>query len=261
MLRQALDAAEQQEQQQLLPTVDSDTTLSLVAGNEEYGSLTKTASEGDDESGVEDSTLENDSDDDDEEPLQPSETTYLYRCFSWIRSLVMLVANVDNLWDSPVLGRRSRQTWCVVLFWFTMLATGYALERTTFKLMVDRTGPFRLFSAVALTATHALLLSLGMLVSNITTKSWGGFSRALGIPIVDVGCKFVSYLRMCAQSHNSLVRFIDDSNGTAGYGALAVGSNFGESCTTHSHCHSGTTHHSPDVLLYPICSSRRLLYF
>ena len=184
-----MDAAERQ--QQLLPKVEAEMT-SLLAGNEEYGSFAK-ITEGDDESGDEEhSTFGNDSNDDDEEHLIPCETTYLYRCFSWIRSLVMLVANVDNLWDSPVLGRRSRQTWCVVLFWFTMLATGYALERTTFKLMVDRTGPFRLFSAVALTATHALLLSLGMLVSNITTKSWGGFSRALGIPIVDVGCKFVS---------------------------------------------------------------------
>ena len=66
MLRKALDAAEKQ--QQLLPPVDSETT-SLATGNDEYGSLAKT-SEGDDESGVEDSTFafgDDDDDDDDDE--------------------------------------------------------------------------------------------------------------------------------------------------------------------------------------------------
>ena len=188
MLRKALDAAEKQ--QQLLPPVDSETT-SLATGNDEYGSLAKT-SEGDDESGVEDSTFAFGDDDDDEEEmdLEPRRGSCLYKVFLWIYGLFLVIANVDNLWDSPT-HRRTRKTRCVVSFWFTMLAIAYALERTTFKLLVDRTGPFRLFSAVVLTATHATLLSLGMVISRLVNKSWGRGFKALGIPLVDVGCKFV----------------------------------------------------------------------
>lgn len=184
MLRKALDAAEKQ--QQLLPPVDSETT-SLATGNDEYGSLAKT-SEGDDESGVEDSTFAfgDDDDDDDEMDLEPRRTSSLYKLFSWVHGLFLVIANVDNLWDSPA-HRRTRKTWCVVSFWFTMLATAYALERTTFKLLVDRTGPFRLFSAVVLTATHAMLLGLGMVIARLVNKTWGRGFKTLGIPLVDVG--------------------------------------------------------------------------
>jgi hypothetical protein len=193
MLRKALDAAEQQQQQQqqqLLPNIDSETT-SLATGNDEYGSLAKT-SEGDDESGVEDSTFAfgDEDDDDEEEEQEPRQTNFVVKVVLWIHSLILVVANVDNLWDSPV-HRRSRQTWCVVSFWFTMLATSYAVERTTFKLLVDRTGPFRLFSSLVLTGTHAMLLSFGMVISRLVNKVWGRGFKTLGVPLVDVGCKLM----------------------------------------------------------------------
>jgi len=199
MLRKALDAAEQQQQQQqqqqFLPNVDSETT-SLATGNDEYGSLAKT-SEGDDESMVEDSTFAfGDEDDEDEEVgREPTgrQSNFLVKVIVWIHSLILVVANVDNLWDSPV-HRRSRQTWCVVSFWFTMLATSYAVERTTFKLLVDQTGPFRLFSTLVLTGTHAMLLSFGMVISRLMNKVWGRGFKTLGVPLVDVGCKLMPCL-------------------------------------------------------------------
>jgi hypothetical protein len=260
MLRKALDAAEKQ--QQLLPPVDSETT-SLATGNDEYGSLAKT-SEGDDESGVEDSTFafgDDDDDDDDEMDLEPRRASSLYKFFSCIHGLFLVIANVDNLWDSPT-HRRSRKTWCVVSFWFTMLATAYALERTTFKLLVDRTGPFRLFSAVVLTATHAMLLSLGMVISRLVKKTWGRGFKTLGIPLVDVGCKLL-YCRGCLFLSHSLTMLhdlVNNSNGAVRLGAPSVSDHFRESYTPHSHCHSGATHHPVDMPVFTIRSSRWLLY-
>jgi hypothetical protein len=199
MLRQALDAAKeeeenhQQQDEQQSQHSGSETT-SLATRPEDYGSimmdasLTKTTSEGDGSGSVGASTFGDEDDDADTLDAAPVESNCLWKGVLAIYNLTLVVANVDNLWDSPT-HRRTNRTWFVVLFWFTMLASGYAVERTTFKLLVDRTGPFRLFSAVVLTATHALLLSLGMLISNLINKSWSGIN-GLGIPIVDVGCEF-----------------------------------------------------------------------
>ena len=186
MLRKALDAAEKQEHHPSI--VDSETT-SLATGNDEYGSLAKT-SEDDDESGVEDSTFAFGDEDDEEEEMDlvPRRENSLQKFFRWIHGLFLVVANVDHLWDSPT-HRRTSTTWFVVSFWFALLTVAYALERITFKLLVDQAGPFRLFSAVVLTATHAILLSLGMLISRLVNTTWGRGFKTLGIPIVDVGCK------------------------------------------------------------------------
>lgn len=259
MLRKALDAAEKQ--QQLLPPADSETT-SLATGNDEYGSLAKT-SEGDDESDVEDSTFAfgDDDDDDDELDLEPRRGSSVYKFFLWIHGLFLVIANVDNLWDSPT-HRRTRKTWCVVSFWFTMLATAYALERTTFKLLVDRTGPFRLFSAVVLTATHAILLSLGMVISRLVNKTWGRGFKTLGIPLVDVGRKLASCLDCLCACHELTIlhTLVNNSNGAVGFGPPSPSYHFGVSYTANSHCHSGATHHSADLPLFAVHSSRRLLY-
>jgi hypothetical protein len=114
----------------------------------------------------------------DREPL-------MERCCLGVKDCFAMIADVDNLWDESE-GQITRRNRLLVLFWFFLLATAYAGERSTFYLLVDRTGPFRLFSAVMITSCHALLLALGMLLSAIQRRNFT--LKQLGLPIVDVGC-------------------------------------------------------------------------
>jgi hypothetical protein len=200
MLGKVLHAAEQQHRQE-------QSTISAASANliregkglathihEEYGSITKSDDDDDydnDGSGIEDSTTFAFGEDEEEDVMDEYSSRRDHCCLKliyWIHSLFLAVANVENLWDSPA-HRRTKKTWFVVLFWFTLLAVSYALERTTFKLLVDRMGPFRLFSAIVLTGSHALVLSMGLLIGRLVRKTWGRGFRSLGIPVVDVGCK------------------------------------------------------------------------
>jgi len=91
------------------------------------------------------------------------------------------------------------------LFWFLLLSFSYASERSTFKLIVDRVGPFRLFSAELIVGAHAILLGL-VLVGGVVWKKelheWSGggggsgnryrggvmeSGGGLGVPLADVG--------------------------------------------------------------------------
>jgi hypothetical protein len=240
--------AQQQQQQRLLNygaiTSSSITTSGQPAPDtSSYGEETG----GSEEEEEEDEDDDDDDDDDDEEEddeywqgedssLNGTTTTarresLLCRIWGGIKSFVLLVANVENLYDSdydsnqynnnnhhhhhhlpeessssslrqsPRLARRNS---IIVFFWFVILATTYTCERSTFKLLVDRAGPFRLFAVEMVTATHATLLGTGMFVSWLITKSnnhrrrnlraalFEGSSSdtgrlPLGIPIVDVG--------------------------------------------------------------------------
>ena len=49
-----------------------------------------------------------------------------------------------------------------VIFNCFLLAIAYSAERSTFKVLVDKAGPFRLLSAEVITGSHALVLGLGM---------------------------------------------------------------------------------------------------
>lgn len=133
------------------------------------------------------------------------------KAWNMIRNAFLVVANVENLWDSPMINNGGnnndnnhnhapsqaalrRRSYLVVLFWFFVLAGAYASERSTFKLLVDQAGPFRLFSVEMVTAVHAMMLGFGMLSSNIYRRMSGEAQDAsskipLGIPMVDVGCK------------------------------------------------------------------------
>jgi CRT-like, chloroquine-resistance transporter-like len=163
------------------------------------------------------------SDDDDEQSTSRPLTCYERLCatpvvgYVWTNTVyfVRLVANVENLWDDPytnnwpgdgavgqtmthttsngshpsrtlpagALSSLRRKNYLIVLFWFVVLAASYAGERSTFKLLVDRSGPFRLFAVLMLVACHAALLAIGIVISHLTKQVT---IRTLGIPVVDV---------------------------------------------------------------------------
>jgi len=60
-------------------------------------------------------------------------------------------------------------------------------ESSSFKVMVDKAGPFRLFSAEVITGVHALILGVGILISGVVNKKFE--IKPLGIPLANVGRK------------------------------------------------------------------------
>ncbi|KAK1735347.1 hypothetical protein QTG54_013961 [Skeletonema marinoi] len=143
-----------------------------------------------------------------------------------IRAVAVIIADVDNVWDSPENSTttsnnssnrsrranggnntRSSMVYDVItggtstirnrtaaIFWFVVLSISYASERSTFKIMVDRVGPFRLFSAEIILGLHVLFSSLAMVFWNIfwnkDKKEFGssyGSGFGLGLPLADVG--------------------------------------------------------------------------
>jgi CRT-like, chloroquine-resistance transporter-like len=115
------------------------------------------------------------------------------RLWRGLKTLVRVVANVENLWDSPHLNHQQhppslaarqlrRRNQYVVLFWFVVLASSYAGERSTFKLLVDRAGPFRLFTVQMITGTHILLMGTALVISYYRQRAR---FMALGVPLVD----------------------------------------------------------------------------
>jgi hypothetical protein len=198
MLRRALDAVEgakaaaaaaaQEEAETDIPGSES-TSLANESETRGYGSSANTAKNQEEEEDGMDSHSYDEEDsssyvsgdlwqEDKKEPL-------LHRCWVGVRECFTTIANVDSLWDDSE-GNITRRNQMAVLFWFFVLASAYAGERSTFYLLVDRTGPFRLFSAVMITASHAVMLGFGMLVSAVYRRNF--HFKALGIPIVDVGC-------------------------------------------------------------------------
>jgi hypothetical protein len=121
-----------------------------------------------------------------EDDKSEPESSLIEKTWNNLKDFVWVVVNVDNLWDSPT-ARRSGKNKAIVFFWFFILASGYAVERTSFKFLVDRSGPFRLISVQMVAAFHALIIATGMLLSAISKRDFA--IGSLGIPIIDVGSK------------------------------------------------------------------------
>lgn len=77
-----------------------------------------------------------------------------------------------------------------VLFWFLVLATAYASERGTFKVMVDRMGPFRMVvGAEIVMAVHALILALWIGIRSLTCGR-EQMKDTVMLPLADIGREF-----------------------------------------------------------------------
>jgi hypothetical protein len=197
MLRRALDAVEgakaaaaaaaNEETEMDIPGNES-TSLANEPDTRRYGSSTNTAKNQEEEDDMESHSYdEEDSSSYVSADLwqEDKKVRIVQRCWAGVRECFTTIANVDSLWDDSK-GTITRRNQLAVLFWFFVLASAYAGERSTFYLLVDRTGPFRLFAAVMITASHAVILGLGMLASTIYRRNF--HFKALGIPVVDVGC-------------------------------------------------------------------------
>lgn len=200
MLRHVLDAAEGAKAAAAAAEAEQ-TVTAAIPGESESTSLAQGSVDSNRPSGYGSTEADNQADNDDEESLDYDEedsTSYtstdfpedereprMERCWRGIKECFATIADVDNLWDESE-GHITRRNRLVVLLWFFLLATAYAGERSTFYLLVDRTGPFRLFTAVMITSCHALLLGLGMMISAMQRREFT--LRSLGLPIVDVGC-------------------------------------------------------------------------
>jgi hypothetical protein len=197
MLRQALDAAQQDQQTDAEGQSSSETTSLLQNASGQLYAATGVIEECDESGGYDEDSIDTNLEDSEfQSPV--AEDGLLQKGWRAVTFCFFLVANAENLWDSPGLNSSStrsssRRNNCVVLFWFFILCVSYACERSTFKLLVDRTGPFRLFAVEMITLSHALMIGLAMLISAIARKDFK--MQALGIPIVDVGRKFGAYWR------------------------------------------------------------------
>lgn len=60
----------------------------------------------------------------------------------------------------------------ILYFWVATLSLAYAFEKITFKILIDRAGPFRLFSAEIITSVHAIILILVMISIAIVRKKF-----------------------------------------------------------------------------------------
>ena len=105
--------------------------------------------------------------------------TWMWKLLDGMKEVARVVANVDDLWDSPdgttttTASRRRNKS--LVLFWFVVAASSYAGERSTFKLLIDRVSCYRLVAVQIVCFLHAVI---SCCITN--------FRHALGIPMVDV---------------------------------------------------------------------------
>lgn len=177
MLRQALE--EDEERTKLIhknnPPVEEAPSYGTRSDEGQLSTYDEEESEDDDEDD-DDVTL------DDEDALPP---TCFQKFCKTINDTFVVIANVENLWDtdSNVDPSNRRRNHLIVLFWFVVLAASYAGERTTFKLLSDQSGPFRIFSVEVVTATHAIMLGVFMILGRVLGY---GSKLSLGISLVDV---------------------------------------------------------------------------
>ena len=234
---------------------------------------------------------------------------HVNRIGATIRAGAVILADVDNVWDSPDanLTRRNSLTnygtidcddnsrisnptrasviynavtgttaptrnRAAVLFWFLLLSLSYASERSTFKLLVDRVGPFRLFSAELIVGGHAVLLSFIVLVGEEwrrrQKKDEGHdflVANGLPIPLADIGCKLhlrVYQTLICCFFYSITLIFPSIlSDGCAGHNILATVCYQWFTCPTCVNGHSSSNNHPIDCLVRCMFFSKKDFHF
>eukprot|EP00979_Chaetoceros_neogracilis_P006266 scaffold1264_cov263-Chaetoceros_neogracile.AAC.4 len=150
----------------------------------------------------------------------------IVKLYRLIRDAVILITNTDDVWDSPAFDTttnhrrdrsgsiqsnssgstlQQRQGYTrrlrdipptvslrhkfVVFFWILVLATFYALERTSFKIMTDRMGPFRMVIGVEVVlAMHAIIGGTLTFFRWVCRNKAKRANAGLGmLPLADVG--------------------------------------------------------------------------
>lgn len=197
MLRKALDAAENQKPGEwssldqgrtyLYGTTAESQEVSQTGFEDSASHDNSSTIESENEDNIDDEDDDNESWEEDEENSGGEPATFAQNIWNRIKSCILIIANVENLWDDPPDPQNRRLSQMIVLFWFVVLACGYASERTTFKLLVDRAGSFRLFAVEMVTVVHALLLGTFMFLSSCFKRNEPSSKVQLGISVVDVG--------------------------------------------------------------------------
>ena len=173
------------------------------------------SSEEDDEEEEDDEISYVDSSDDEEAMKklrkQKYECTFLdpisrpiIKLYGLVRDAVILITDTDAVWDSPAYAKRPRsgsiqhytftgekhvtfRHKVVVLFWFIVFITFYALERFSFKVMVDRMGPFRMVVAAELVLGVHGALGGGWALLQYLCRKKKSKNRGFMIPLADIG--------------------------------------------------------------------------
>lgn len=121
-----------------------------------------------------------------------------------VRDAVILITDTDAVWDSPAYAKRPRsgsiQSYSftgekhvtfrhkvVVLFWFIVFITFYAIERFSFKVLVDRMGPFRMVVAAELVLGVHGALGGGWALLRYLCKKKKSRKPGFMIPLADIG--------------------------------------------------------------------------
>jgi len=74
--------------------------------------------------------------------------------------------SVGSSSGSNILHSATTRHRIAVIFNCVLLAIAYGAERSSFKVLVDKAGPYRIFSAEVITGLHAVVLGLGMAVGS-----------------------------------------------------------------------------------------------
>ena len=116
---------------------------------------------------------------------RPQKTPFWLNCFNKTKNFFIFIFHVDQeVWDSPNVSRKQK---IAVIFWLAAFSIGYALERASFKILVDHAGPFRMFAAEAISGLTAIALGATILFQAIIDKSFQ--CKYVGFPLADIGGK------------------------------------------------------------------------